>query len=158
MSDVTPNFKQLSECHCGCGAVGQLKSPWKDGSQCVVRKCACRRCKGRRNRKSGLEAQRRAAKRLNVPVVGSMRPGNEEDYQGLLRMESKSGAIVRPLFTAYLKAETQSEAARPVGDVRPFVLTARLKPEGKDGLIVLRETKLEETVYALAVQLGLIEP
>jgi hypothetical protein len=107
---------------------------------------------------SGLEAHRRAAKRLGVPLVGSLRPGNEEDYQGMLRMESKSGAIVRPLFTAYLKAEAQSESARPIGDVRPFVLTARLKPEGKDGLVVLRESKLEETVYALACQLGLIEP
>lgn len=92
-----------------------------------------------------------------VPVSGSLRPGNEEDYAGLLRMESKSGAIVKPLFTSYLKAEAQSEAARPIGDTRPFVMTARVQPTSADGLIVLRESRLQETVYALACQLGLIE-
>jgi hypothetical protein len=158
MSDeVEVRLKPQDPCGCGCGATGQLKSPWKDGSQCVIHKCKCRRCQGRRNRKSGLAAQRIAAERLGVPVLGSLRPGNEEDFGGLVRMESKSGAIVRPLFTAYMRAEQQSEASRARGDLRPFVFTARMNPEGKDGLIVLRESKLEETVFALAVQLGLIE-
>jgi hypothetical protein len=86
-----------------------------------------------------------------------MRPSNEELYLGLVRTEVKSGAIVRPMYTAYLKAEAQSEAARARGDLRPFVMAARMNPQGKDGLVVFRESKLEETVYALAVQLGLIE-
>jgi hypothetical protein len=76
---------------------------------------------------------------------------------GTVRLEVKSGAIVRPMFTAYLKAEAQSEASRSRGDVRPFVMAARVNPQGNDGLIVLRESKLTETVYALAVQLGLID-
>jgi hypothetical protein len=74
-----------------------------------------------------------------------------------LRMESKSGAIVKPMFTAYAKAEAQSELQRPVGDTRPFVMAARVQPESKDGLIVIRESRLSETVYALAMQLGLFD-
>jgi hypothetical protein len=159
MSEVEPNFKpEIAPCVCGCGVEARpVLKAFKDGSR-HAKGCDCRQCKGRRSRKTGLEAQRRAAKRLGVPAVNSMRPSNEELYPGLVRTEVKSGAIVRPMYTAYLKAEAQSEAARARGDLRPFVMAARMNPQGKDGLIVFRESKLEETVYALAVQLGLIEP
>src|SRR3954454_17650025 len=74
-----------------------------------------------------------------------------------IRIEAKSGAQVRPLFTAYLKAELQSAASRSVGDHRPFLMAARSEPGSKDGVLVLRESTLEATVYALALQLGLPE-
>jgi hypothetical protein len=86
-----------------------------------------------------------------------MRPSNEELFPGTVRVEAKSGAIVRPMYTAFLKAEAQSEAARARGDLRPFVMAARMNPQGKDGLVVFRESKLEEIVYALAVQLGILD-
>jgi hypothetical protein len=156
--EVTPNFKtEIAPCVCGCSVVARLVlKTFSDGTR-HVRGCTCRQCRGRKSRRTGLEAQRRAAKSLGVPKVGPLRPGNEEDYAGLLRMENKSGAIVKPMWTAYLKAEAQSEASRPYGDVRPFVFCARLQPEAKEGLVTIRESKLAEAVYALAVQLGLIE-
>jgi hypothetical protein len=36
-------------------------------------------------------------------------------------------------------------------------MAARMNPQGKDGLVVFRESKLEEIVYALAVQLGILD-
>lgn len=158
MSEVTPNFKPDAEaCPCSCGTVGRPQKKLRKDGLFHVQRCPCVRCKGARVRKGGLAAQRTAAKRLGVPMMGSMRPGNEEDYAGLLRMESKAGAQVRPMFTAFLKAESQSEAQRPHGDNRPFVMAARITPQANDGLVVIRESRLQETVYALAVQLGLIE-
>lgn len=139
-----------------CPIEALLSKPDKNGVR-RVRTCKDASARGRRNRRSGLSAQRRGAKGLAIPKLGSLRPGNEEDYAGLVRYESKSGAIVKPMWTAYLKAETQSELQRPIGDNRPFVMGARVQPESKDGLYAFRESKIKEVVYALAVQLGIIE-
>jgi hypothetical protein len=139
-----------------CPIEGVLAKADKNGIR-RVRQCKDATARGRKNRKNGLQAQRRAAKALGVPNVGPLRPGNEEHMGGLVRIEAKSGGIVRPVFTAYFKAEAQSELQRPIGDNRPFVLAARLGGNSNKGLIVLREDKLEACVYALAVQLGLIE-
>ena len=44
---------------------------------------------------------------------------------------------MRPVFTAYLKTEIQSEQHRAMGDPRPFAMIAM--PDGtSDGLIVMR--------------------
>jgi hypothetical protein len=106
VTDVTPNFKpEIEPCICGCGVAARpVLKAFKDGSR-HAQGCDCRQCKGQRSRKTGLEAQRRAAKRLGVPAVNSMRPSNEELFPGTVRVEAKSGAIVRPMYTAFLKAE-----------------------------------------------------
>lgn len=116
MSEVEPNFQERADCGCGCGKFGVLNA-WG----CVKRVCGCKRCQGRKNRRNGLAAQTKGAKALGVPRVGAMRPGDEEHYAGALRMESKSGGIVKACITAYRHAEAQSEAARPIGDHRPYV-------------------------------------
>jgi hypothetical protein len=148
MTDVEPRFKAQDSCGCGCGAFGTLKRPWRDGSQCVARRCSCKRCIGRQSAKRGRGKQSTAATILGIPR-STMHPGHEEHYAGALRVEVKSGKRdTGPAFTAYLRCETQSEASRPVGDHRPFA--AVLMPEGtSDGLFQCRMSKLPDVVTAL---------
>lgn len=155
MTDVTSNLKEnVGECGCGCGAFGTLKKPWRsNGVQCVARRCSCRQCMGKQSKKKGGRKQSKAFTSLGVPR-SSMHPGHEEHLGGSVRAEVKSGSQVGPIVTRYLAAEAQSEAARPFGDNRPFVFVAM--PEGVSwGLLVVRTDRLEETVAALAEQLGL---
>jgi hypothetical protein len=80
-------------------------------------------------------------------------PGHEEFLGGSVRVEVKAGAQVKPVFTKFLASEAQSEAARPVGDHRPFV--AVFMPEGtSDGLAVVRLSALHEFAAALVEQWG----
>jgi hypothetical protein len=96
---------------------------------------------------------------LAVPVVSTIYTGHEEHASGLVRFEAKSGAQIRPLVTAFTKAEAQSEAARAVGDTRPTVVMALLQPEGKEAIVAFRarsEDQMRVTVAALATQLGIL--
>jgi hypothetical protein len=164
MSEVE-NFalKNKQDCPDGCGAFGLLAKPFKDGTQ-HVRGCArsgCKQCRGRASKRTGGKAQRTAGKLLAVPVTSSIRTGHEEFAGGLVRFESKSGAQIRPMVTAFTKAERQSEAARAIGDTRPTVVMALLQPEGKEAIVSFRvrsDDDMRATVAALAIQLGLIEP
>lgn len=148
MMDVEPRFKDQDVCGCGCGVFGTLKRPWRDGSQCVARRCSCKRCRGRQAAKRGRSKQSQAATALGIPK-STIHPGHEEHFAGALRIEVKSGARdTRPAFTAYLRCEAQSEASRAVGDHRPFA--AVLMPEGtSDGLFLTRMSKLPNVVAAL---------
>ena len=58
--------------------------------------------------------------------------------------------------TAFQKARVQSEAARPIGDVRPFVSVTKVNPSGKDGIVAFRESELRAVVYPVAEHLGLL--
>jgi hypothetical protein len=114
---------------------------------------------GRRSKRTGGKAQRTARKLLAVPVTNGIKTGHEEHAGGLVRFEAKSGAQIRPLVTAFTKAEKQSEAARAIGDTRPTVVMALLQPEGKEAIVAFRASnalQMRETVYALAVQMGLL--
>ena len=157
---VEPRLKDnLGRCGCGlekCGKEGVLRAkPWRDGVRCVKHGCPCRRCLGGRSKRQGGRAQRKAAQALGVPRVGSLRPGHEEHYAGAVRLEVKSGAQALPVWTRYLAAEAQSNAARSVGDNRPFVACFEPK-DTTDGLIVFRRSALAETVAAIAEQLGMV--
>lgn len=155
---VTPIMKEnVGACGCGldkCNAYGTLRAkPHKDGTLCCRRGCPCPRCRGGGNRRAGARGQRKAMVGLGVPV-GTLSPGHEEHALGTVRLEVKSGKQAGPVATAYLKAEAQSEEARPFGDHRPFV--ACFEPLGwSDGLVVIRRSRLAETVAALAEQLGM---
>lgn len=139
--------KGLCECADNCGAFGTLKRPWADGSRCVARQCKCRRCMGKANKRKGQSKQRKAAKAVGI-VVNRTGAGHEENYGGSLRIEAKSGAQVGPIHTRYLNARAQSEAARPIGDHRPFAFMAM--PDGCSyGLLVVRTDELPEVVQAL---------
>jgi hypothetical protein len=65
-----------------------------------------------------------------------------------VRVEVKAGAQINPVWTRYRLAEEQSEAQRPFGDTRPFIMVAM--PDGmNDGLVVFRLSRLRETAEAL---------
>jgi hypothetical protein len=159
VSEVTPNFKPFGLCSCGCEVEGPLQTrQYKDGSL-HVRRCPCKQCMGRRSKRTGGKAQRTAKKLLAVPTTSTIHTGHEEFAGGLVRFECKSGAQIRPMVTAFSKAEAQSEAARAIGDTRPTVVMALLQPEGQEAIIAFRARnagQMKETIAALAIQLGLI--
>lgn len=153
MTDVTPFLKEnKGECGCGCGAYGTLKKPSRDGTRCVARACKCPRCRGRNNKRKGQRKQAKAVTALGIPR-SSIHPGHEELLGGAVRVEVKSGAQVKPAMTAYLRCEAQSEAARPVGDHRPFC--AVVMPDGaSDGVVLVRLSNLHEFVAGVAENWG----
>lgn len=133
---VESMLKAKGDCACGCGLFGTpRKRP--EGH---VRGCVCARCRGQRNRAKGDAKARKARKMLGIEGVNSR---HEELWGGAIRLEVKAGAQVKPVFTAYLRCEVQSEQHRPVGDPRPFAMVAM--PDGSsDGLIVMRLSQFVE--------------
>ena len=154
MSDHWSNMKPGPEsCGCGCGLVGSLRArPWRDGVVCVKRGCVCKRCTGKRSRAKGDNKALRARKALGIPGANTR---HEELMGGLVRWEAKAGVQVKPMWSAFLKAEVQSEGQRPFGDHRPFVMTAAADGQS-DQLFSCRLSKLPEVIAALAEQMGLV--
>ena len=151
--DVLPlQGPDKGDCGCGCGAFGTLKRAWSDGSRCVARQCKCKRCMGRANKRKGQTKQRSAAKAVGI-VVNRVGAGHEENYGGSLRIEAKSGAQVGPIHPRDLAAKSQSEAARSIGDPRPFAFMAM--PDGASyGLLVVSTDDLAAVVQALIENWG----
>ena len=124
-----------------CPTTGELK-----------RNCACPKCRGARNRRKGQRKQREARKALEKSF-GTAGPtstvvGNEENWRMRVRAEVKSGKQVESLTARFLAAEAQAEAARPIGDTRPFVFVAA--PDGtSDKLIAFRLSQVDEILNAL---------
>ena len=127
VSDLVGGVK--ADCVCGCGLFGTpRKRPLGH-----IRGCECPKCRGKRNRSKGDSKARVARKQLGIGGVNSR---HEELWGGDVRVEIKAGAQIKPVLTAFLRCEMQSEAARPHGDHRPFMLVAM--PDGmKDGLVVM---------------------
>lgn len=150
--DCQGNFARCTLTDTGCPLYGLLGREGKDGNR-RVKGCMDPSARGKRNRTKGDSKARKARKDMNLAGVNSR---HEELAGGLVRWEAKAGAQVGPMWTAYRKAEAQSEAQRPVGDNRPFVFTAA--PDGiSDQLISFRMSKMVDTVTALAEQLGIME-
>lgn len=130
-------------CGCGCDAFGTLRRPWSDGTRCV-RGCPCSRCMGKRNRAKGDAKARKARQVLGLTGVNTR---HEEHWGGPLRVESKAGKQVQPIWTRYQAARSQSEAARPIGDTRPFVMVAA--PDGvSEFLLVVSSADWTDVVDA----------
>ena len=131
-----------AECACGCGLFG---TPKKNGH--ISRHCRCPSCQGRRNRTFGRRKQTKVRKQFGIagPSLGA---DHEENWRGAVRVEVKSGAQVRPAWTAYSRMEDQSEASRPIGDLRPFVGVAMV--DGiTDGVVMVRLSRLYEVAAAI---------
>lgn len=126
--------------------------PWvcrKEDPACT-RKVPCRSCLGRRNRRSGLKKQRDARKTLGIPSAKfAGLNGNEENWRGPVRVEVKSGAQAKPVWTRYALSEDQAESNKAVGDARPF-LAVFMPPGMTDGLFVGRISQLAAIVEAFA--------
>lgn len=127
---MTDYLKVKQDCACGCGLFGTpRKRP--EGH---IRGCECPRCRGKRNRAKGDAKARAARKKLGIPGVMSR---HEEHFGGRLRVEMKAGKQVSPIATRFNEARLQSEAARPIGDNRRFMMIAM--PEGtRDGIVLMR--------------------
>jgi hypothetical protein len=120
---------------------------WSDGSQ-HVRGCKCPRCRGQRSAKKGQRRQNKASVALGVAPVR-----HEEHLGGSFRREDKAGGrMANPVWTRFRDMERQSEAARPMGDNRPFV--AVFHPDGvSDSILAFRLSQIAEVTQALYEQL-----
>lgn len=157
MVDVAdPVFKAQGPCGCGdesCTAWGTYKRDNNDGTRCVSRQCKCRRCRGRQNRKRGIDKQRKATKQLGLSH-GQFAGTHEEALQGPVVTEHKADARhAKPIATAYRRMRAQSDAARSIGDVRPFVASSTA-PGSSQTLYTVAADDLEAFVYALAEAWG----
>lgn len=146
MTEVTPHFKDnVGDCPCGCGAYGTLKRPRADGSRCVARKCPCIRCRNKRNQRRGRSRQAQALRRAGYR--GKYTPHHEEQARWWWRWEHKDGKFARTVVTAYKRERAQSEAERPIGDVRPFV--ASYSVDTKHTYYVIRDDDLADAAVAM---------
>lgn len=154
MTEYGSLIKPVDDCECGdakCAKVGTLKSPDRNGKR-HVKGCVCIACRNRNNRKRGLSKQAAAAKRIGLATAKFL-PSDEEAFAGAFRWEHKATkAEAGPVWTAYRKVEAQSEAARPIGDHRPFLAVFTAPGENKDGLVVVRQSKLLEVAVAVIEQ------
>jgi len=120
-----------------CPLFGTLGTAGRDGKR-RVKGCGDPVARGKRNRAKGDAKARRARKALGISGANTR---HEEHWGGAFRVEVKAGKQIEPIWTRFLRAETQSEQARPVGDLRPFLMVAM--PDGSnDGLVVGRLSDL----------------
>ncbi len=128
--------------HAGLQGMGQKtvknREGWSDNQK-----------RGLTNKNKGRRKQNLARKKLNIPDTKfRSQMGNEESWQGEVRVEVKAGKQVQTLWTKYLKAKEQSDTNTRIGDTRPFLFVAM--PDGtSNGLVVMELDKLEEIVFAL---------
>ena len=119
-----------------CPLYGTLGREDRKGKR-RVKGCGDPAARGRRNRRKGDSKARRARKKLGL---GGHLTRHEENWGGAFRTEIKAGAQVGPIATPFQAAKAQSDAAKAVGDIRPFVMVAM--PDGTSKGIVLMD--LEE--------------
>ena len=105
--------------------------------------------RGLTDKNKGRRKQNLARKKLRIPDTKfRSQMGNEESWQGEVRVEVKAGKQVQTLWTKYLKAKEQSDTNTRIGDTRPFMFVAM--PDGtSNGLVVVELDKLDEVVFAL---------
>jgi hypothetical protein len=73
---------------------------------------------------------------------------HEENWGGVFRTEIKAGAQIGPIATRFQAAKTQSDAAKALGDVRPFIMVAM--PDGStDGIVLMSLSEFSELATLL---------
>ena len=128
----------------GCPLFGTLGRTDRRGVR-RVRGCSDPAARGRRNRTKGDSKARRARKKLGL---GGHLTRHEENFGGALRCEIKAGAQVGPIATRFQAAKAQSDAAKALGDIRPFVMVAM--PDGTtDGIVLMSLSEFSEVVSLL---------
>lgn len=130
-------------CECGCGRVSVRTSVGH------VKGCKCRSCIGKRNRRGGLNKQRRAKKALGIPKSRFHgQDGNEENWRGYFRAEVKAGKQVGAAKW-FLRAEAQSDANRAIGDPRHFIFVAMPEGMGNEGFVTMRLSVWRDVIAPL---------
>jgi hypothetical protein len=107
-------------CPCGldsCGRFGKLTK--KVGH---VRGCPCPRCRGGRNRQSGMRRQREFQKKAGIKQSAWRGAnGNEESWRDPFRWEHKADLrFAKPVVTAWRNVKEQVEKNSVIGDPRPI--------------------------------------
>lgn len=134
-----------------CPIYGTLGKPGRDGRQ-RVRNCGDPSARGRRVRRQGKQAERAVRRDLGIALPTKAHAAiGEEAWGGAVRLEVKSGAQVKPIFTRLYTAEAQSEASRPFGDTRPFALSVNL--DGDTAYVARKDG-----IIGLATELGMVWP
>lgn len=154
MTEVETAFKDnWGDCQCGlpnCNLTGTLRKPWRTGLRCV-KGCPCNHCRGKRSKVKGRTKQASAVRSLGIPR-SNLHPGHEEFLPGAVRTEVKAGLKAKTVDTAYRNVREQSDAAKAIGDNRPF--TPVFMPDGASyGYVVIRTDELANAVDALYHQL-----
>jgi len=122
-----------------CPLFGTLGRPDRQGLR-RVRGCADPAARGKRNRRKGDSKARRARKKLGL---GGHLTRHEENWGGAFRTEIKAGAQIGPIATRFYAAKAQSDAAKALGDIRPFVMVAM--PDGtNEGIVLMTLTEFTE--------------
>jgi len=105
--------------------------------------------RGLTNKNKGRRKQNLARKKLKIPDTKfRSQMGNEESWQGQVRVEVKAGKQIQPIWNKYLKAKEQSDSNKNIGDTRPFMFVAM--PDGTtNGLVIVELDKLDEIIFAL---------
>jgi hypothetical protein len=119
----------------GCPKFGLLLKPARDGKR-RVKGCSDPAARGKRNRTKGDNKARIARKKLGISATGNAGTRHEEHWGGALRLEVKAGAQIKPIATRFYDAKGQSDAAKSMGDIRPFAMIAM--PDGNsDGIVLM---------------------
>ena len=127
-----------------CPVFGTLGRPDRQGRR-RVRGCGDPSARGKRNRRKGDSKARRARKKLGL---GGHLTRHEENWGGAFRVEIKAGAQVGPIATRFRAAKAQSDAAKAMGDIRPFVMVAM--PDGTtEGIILMTLSEFSELASLL---------
>lgn len=146
MTEVTSFLKVKEPCPCGdqrCDKFGTLSTRLGH-----VRGCPCRRCMGKRNRKSGLARQSVARKALGIPGQ-KFGDANEERWaDNMFANEVKSGKQCGPLANWWARVEAQVLANRAEHGDRRRPVRAVAMPEGwgDDGIVAMRLSAYRELV------------
>ncbi len=131
-----------------CPKFGLLGRAGRDGKR-RVKGCNDPVARGKRNRTKGDSKARRARKKLGLYATGNAGSRHEEHWSGAFRIESKAGAQVGPIATRFYEAKAQSDAAKAIGDIRPFVMVAM--PDGTSrGIILMDLDEFSDLVSLLA--------
>lgn len=127
-----------------CPLFGTLGRPDKKGVR-RVKGCGDPVARGKRNRRKGDSKARRARKKLGL---GGHLTRHEENWGGAFRVEIKAGAQIKAIATKFNAAKAQSDAAKALGDIRPFAMVAM--PDGSsEGIVLMTLSEFSELVILL---------
>lgn len=147
MTDERKGYCQGNQDRCsegGCPLFGTLGRTDRRGVR-RVRGCSDPAARGKRNRRKGDSKARRARKKLGL---GGHLTRHEENWGGALRVEIKAGAQIKTIATKFNLAKAQSDAAKALGDIRPFAMVAM--PDGSsEGIVLMTLTEFSEIVSLL---------